>query len=204
MRCRSILPVALCLGAAACGILDPRPDPTRWFVLATVQELDPTRKEAERGGETLGLGPLTFPDYAMGRELVSRQGPTGLAPSPDERWAEPLDEGIARVLASDLEFVTGARLLPYPWFATDAPAARVRIRFERFELEQRARAVLAASWRLENGSGEVLQERRFSTVRELTDPHGAGAVLELSQCLVELSEDIAAAWRSAAGRATAR
>lgn len=193
----------LVLGAAfalvgSCGILQPRPDPTRLFVLATIEELDPARTPAARAERSLGLGPLTFPEYVLGRELVSRRAITGIESSRYERWAEPLDAAVARVLASDLSFLTGARVVPHPWFGSAAPDARVRIRFERFELEERRQAVLSATWSLEDGSGAVLHERQSHLVRALDDPGGATAAGELSRALAELAEEITAAWAQAA------
>jgi uncharacterized lipoprotein YmbA len=188
--------VALAL-LPSCGFLQPRPDNSRLFVLATVEELDDTRTPAPPSELALGLGPLTLPDYVQRRELVTRHGATGLESSRSERWAEPLDAAVARVLSHDLRFVTGARVVAHPWFERDAPDTRVRIRFERFELEERERAVLTASWRLEDKSGAVLHERQSRIVRSLPDSSGASAALELSRALAELSEEIAEAWTQA-------
>ncbi len=202
MKCRSILSVASSLLVTSCGILSPQPDPTRWVVLATIEEFDPARTGAERPEgirHSLGIGPLTLPDYVLRLELVSRQDATRVAPVRDERWAEPLDVAVARVLASDLAFLTGARPVAYPWFATEAPETSVRIGFERFELEERERAVLVATWILEDASGDVLHEHQFHSERALADPGGATAALELSRALADLSAEIAEAWSHAIG-----
>lgn len=145
------------------------------------------------------MAPLHFPDYVLRREIVSRESATRIVPSRDERWAEPLDEAVLRVLSSDLVFVTGARPIPHPWFATEAPEASVRIAFERFELEEHARAVLLASWVLEDASGEVLHEGHSHIVRALAAPDGGTASLELSRALADLIYEIAAAWSHATG-----
>jgi uncharacterized lipoprotein YmbA len=196
MRCTVLILAASFL--PSCGVLSPRPDGARWFVLATIEELDPERARAEPAGHSLGLGPLSFSDYLLRPELVSRRGATRVVPIRDDLWAEPLDEAVARVLASDLAFLTGARAVPYPWFAAEAPEARVRIAFERFELEEHARAVLVATWILEDESGNALGERRTRVVRDLADPDTGGA-LELSRCLAELGLEIAGAWSASAG-----
>ena len=104
------------------------------------------------------------------------------------------------MLASDLTLLTGARAVPYPWFAAEAPEVRVRIAFERFELEERARAVLVATWILEDQSGNALHERSSRVVRALADPDGATAALELSRALAELCQEIADAWTASAGQ----
>ncbi len=197
MRSSSSLAVALSLLTTSCGIFSPQPDPTRLFVLATIEELDPARSAAERAERSLGIGPLTFPDYVLRRELFSRQGATRVVPFRDERWAEPLDQAVARVLASDLAFLTGARPLAHPWFTSEAPDIRVRVAFERFELEERARAVLVATWILEDENGGVLHEHQSRVERALAEPDGATAALELSRALADLSAEIADAWSRA-------
>ncbi len=193
------LALAASLLAPSCTVLEPRPDQTRWFVLATIEELDPAREAAPRTEQTLGVGPLTLPEYVLRRELVSRRGATSIVPSPHETWAEPLDEAVARVLASDLAFSSGARTVLFPWFTTEAPRTRVRIDFARFELEDRARAVLVATWRLEEPEGGVVLERQSQFERELADPGGASAALELSHALAELCDEIAEVWKGSAG-----
>lgn len=61
MRRVSILSVTAALLTISCGILTPRPDTTRWFVLATIEELDPERTGVERTGHSLGIGPPALP-----------------------------------------------------------------------------------------------------------------------------------------------
>jgi len=158
---------------------------------------EPARAYARGLHVVPGLGPLTLPEYLQRRELVTRRGATGLESARYERWAEPLDAAVARVLSRDLASLTGARLVAHPWFEKDAPDARVRIRFERFELEERKQAVLIATWRLEDKGGALLHEHQSRIERALADPDGATAALELSRCLAELGEEIADAWAQA-------
>ena len=197
MRALSIsCTVAWFVLASSCSVLEPRDDPTRLYVLATIEELDPERLPAPSVEQSLGIGPVTFPDY-LKSELVSREGVTGIESSRFERWAGRLDEGVQRVLRSDLAFLTGAHPVAFPWFSSQAPGSSVRIAFERFELEERARAVLIASWSLADASGAVVSARRSRIVRPLPDAEGATAARELSLALAELCEEIAGAWTPA-------
>ena len=61
-----------------------------------------------------------------------------------------------------------------------------------------ARAVLVATWVLEDVNGSVLRERQSRFVRALADPGGTTAALELSRALAELSEEIADALNASA------
>jgi uncharacterized lipoprotein YmbA len=183
------------LGAGACGLLSPRQDPTRLYVLATIEELEPERAAAEHGAHSLGVGPLEFPEY-LRNELISRDDVTAVVPYPYERWAEPLDKAVERVLSGNLAFLSGARTVAFPWYGKDAPETSVQVRFERLELEQRERAIVIATWSLRDSNGGALVERRSQIARDLPDATGTAASLELSRALAALSEEIAEAWRA--------
>jgi len=202
MKWPSILLVCAAAQASACGLLTPREDPTRLFVLATIGELEPQRAPAAQSGLSVGLGPLLFPDY-LRRDLISRDDVTRIVPLQYERWAEPVDKAVARVLASNLAFLSGARVIAFPWYGADAPAASVQVSVERFELEEQKRAVVIANWNLRDASGNLLVEQRSRFARDLADSSGETAARELSRALAALSEEIAAAW-SAASAAPAK
>ena len=102
------------------------------------------------------------------------------------------------MLSSNLAFLTGAHPIAFPWYGSAAPAASVQVTFERFELEQRERAIVIATWSLRDPTGNVLVEQRSRIVRDLPDASGETASRELSRALAALSEEIAAAWSSAA------
>lgn len=195
MTWRAILLSATLAQASACGLLSPREDPTRLFVLASIEELEPERVPAASGARSLGIGPLAFPDYLRG-ELLSRESVTAVEPARYERWAEPLDKAVERVLSANLVLLTGARSVAYPWYGSEAPEASVNVRFERLELEARERAVVVATWSVRYEGGPVA-EHRSRIVRPLADASGETAALELSRALAQLSEEIAAAWSAA-------
>jgi uncharacterized lipoprotein YmbA len=196
MKWLSFLLAGAAAQAAACGLLTPREDPTRLYVLATIEELEPQRAPAAQSGLSVGLGPLSFPDY-LRRDLISRDDVTRIVPLQYECWAESVDKAVARVLASNLALLSGARPVAFPWYGSNAPAASVQVSFERLELEQRERAVVIATWSLRDATGNVLVEQRSRIVRDLADASGETASRELSRALAALSEEIAAAWSSA-------
>ena len=82
----------LCSG---CSILEPREDPTRFFVLSPggAETLAP-ESDAKL---SITVGPLRLPAYLLRPEIVTRAGENELDPSPFDRWAEPIDGAILRV-----------------------------------------------------------------------------------------------------------
>jgi uncharacterized protein len=185
------------LAGSGCGLLSPRTDSTQYAVLASVDELpgETAGAAAPRPALRLGLGPVTLPEYARRPEIVSRVEGTRIVLSGTERWAEPLDGAVPRVLAIDLQRSTGAgRVVSYPWYECDRPGLQIEIVFSRCERDESGRIVLAARWGvrdLEGGAAPIEKESRI--VRETTGPDGASTARALSQGLAELCREIAGA-----------
>jgi hypothetical protein len=86
---------------AGCQLIpDPAPDPTRFFVL-TGPGL-PAATTTAQGTLRLGLRSVELPAYLRSRSLLVRNGRNELTYDDYARWAEPLDDGIARVLRARL------------------------------------------------------------------------------------------------------
>lgn len=191
----ALLPIAL--GSTACSFLSPEADPTRFAVLAAVDEMPGVHAEqATQTDIVLGLGPIVVPEYLLRPEVQTRLGGTRLVPSPTELWGEPLDRGLERVLAVDLAQTFGARrVVVHPWYASDVPDVQVRIQFLRFEREAADRVVLRARWSVaEPGSKSTVVEHETLLERGTEQADGAAAALALSSALADLAREIADAW----------
>ena len=198
---RTILVLLLgTLAVAGCGLLAPRTDVTRYAVLASIDELAgevAPDVAASSSSVRVGLGPVTLPEYVRRPEIVSRVKGTRIVLSGTERWSEPLEQALVRVLAIDLERSLGAgRVVNYPWYESDRPAQQIEIAFSRCERDETGKVVVVARWSLrdlQGGAAPIEQESRI--VRETTGSDGASTARALSQALVELSREIARARR---------
>ena len=193
-----VLATTAALAFPACGLLSPQTDTTRFAVLASVDDLPGGTAASTPGTNppaSLGVGPVTLPEYLRRSELVSRGEGTRIVLSEDERWAEPLDRAIERVLAIDLVRATGAgRVVHHPWYASDRPDVQVEIAFSRFEREESGNIVVAAAWSvrdLAGGAPPIARETRIERATEGSD--GASTALALSRALAELCAEIAGA-----------
>lgn len=99
---RSLCAIVLLGLVVGCQIVpDAKPDPTKFFVLedpgaTTVQTTDPD-------GVTIGLLGVRLPVYLADSRAIAITSPEHQVEFRDfERWAEPLHEGIERVLRSAL------------------------------------------------------------------------------------------------------
>src|SRR5262249_24260412 len=66
-----------------CGIVQPKADQTRFFVLTALRV---TQRHPVRGfAPALGLGPITIPDYLDRSSIVTSVGPNELLPADLDR-----------------------------------------------------------------------------------------------------------------------
>ena len=102
-RWRAFLLAILACGAlGGCAFLQPRADPTRFYVL-TAPGSPP--ENAAGGGVRrwqVGLRSVEVPAYLRTRFMVVRTGTNELEFAEFDRWAEPLDQGIGRVMQATL------------------------------------------------------------------------------------------------------
>lgn len=179
---------------AACGLLDPRPDPSRFFVLASLRDLGSTMDPCDLPAIVkVGLGPVHLPDYLHRPALLTRTSPTELSPSPTDRWSEPLDTMLPRVLADDLsQMLQSRQIVEFPWYSTGRPDWQIEIEVVRFEPDSQGEVLLIAQWRVHElaaGTRSTAGESRITQQAESTDAaHRAQA---LSTALGALAEELA-------------
>jgi len=181
--------LVLVVACAACSWLSPRPDRTRFYVLAAVPpEVDPPPVAQP----LVGLGPIALPPYLERPQLVTRLAQNELRISEGEQWAEPLNRGFARVLARDVELALGpGSVVLFPWPRSAAPRWSVSIDVQRSERLAVGEVELTARWTLRDAkSGEVLVASDESIRDRMRDQSGEAAVAALSRALAALGQNI--------------
>jgi uncharacterized lipoprotein YmbA len=192
MSRRATPPALACLAAllalGGCALLgEPRPDPTQFFVLNAV---------APPGGAAsdlaIGLGPISLPSYLDRPEMARRVDENQIAYDPIRRWAEPLPQNFARVIAADLVQILGPRRIEaFPWFRTAKFDYIVTIAVSRFETQPDGSVKLTVRWTLHGQEDAELLERVVVYTRPVPAPEQTAAAL--SDLAAELSQEIAAA-----------
>ena len=191
-------------GLAGCVSLGPRPDPTRYYLLAVeASPADPARRPLP----LLGVGPVRLPAYLDRPEIVTRAGPTRLDVASVDRWAAPLDALFTSALAEALRAAVPAReVIEWPWPLGASPEWSVSVEVLRFDREPDGAGVLEGRWALRRGGAVVGQG--VTTRRERAEtPEIAASVVALSRAVGALARDIAAAADGSRGeppRATAQ
>lgn len=95
------------LGFTACVNLDPAPDNSRHFTLAATA----TSGSESRPSLALVVMPVSIPDFLKRSNVVLRKSADELEVSAFDRWAEPVENGIARVVAENLTALLNSRFI---------------------------------------------------------------------------------------------
>lgn len=184
------LALAAMLLAAGCGSTPP----TRHYLLSAEAESAAGQPVVDR----IGVGPVEVAEYLHQRQLAIGGG-NELQLAEFHRWAEPLDAGIARVLAENLALLTGGtEPVLYPWRRDDQPPVTVRVSVLKLE-RQDGSAELLARWGLYDSNDDARlagELARLSTSLPAGADHAATAAA-YSDLLLQLSQRVAAALNTA-------
>jgi uncharacterized lipoprotein YmbA len=181
------------LAATACG----RTAMARFYTLDSVATPDP----GPRASYGVVVGPVTVPSSVDRPEFVVQVTPNRVAVDEFNRWAGPLDESIARVVAGDLTTQLGTpRVAAAPAANFDA-AYRVTINVQRFDSIPGREVVVDAVWSVRKTKGGETRSGRTVAREAVTDPSFDALAAAHSRALATVSGDIAGAIRAeAAGR----
>jgi uncharacterized protein len=192
----SVLRIAVVgLSVAGCGTFSPRPDPSRFFTLSSLPQMEQTPLKNPTTPEKmlLGIGPIKFPGYLDRQEIVVRSAQNRFDVSENDRWAEPLQENFARVLSENLALLLNTDLIIiYPWPPADRPRYQVEIDVFRFEANSERNGQLFARWSvLDSGDKKVAVVKESRVIRNAKEKSTDGSVAALSEAVGDLSREIA-------------
>jgi len=178
---------------AACGSSPP----VRYF------SLEPVYETAENDGverPIVGLGELRTPNHLYRSQMVTRGRGGEMVVHDFQRWSEPLDQGIHRVVSANVDSLAGdLTVIAFPFDSMVRPTYRVYGNVERFDVDDAGRAVLIVQWGITLRDGEIVtapgRSRYETDAANTSDP--AAAVEALNDVLAAFSRDIAERLRTA-------
>ena len=188
----------LALALAGCVSLKRTPE-ARFFVLRALPEPQPAADAPTTTG-LVGLLAVVLPGYIDRPQLVSWVAPGELRIDEFLRWAEPLDAGVSRTLAANLEvLLPGGRVIRSPWPSATRLRCRVRVELQRFGPQTSGEVRLEGRFALLPTDGErPLVARPVAFTRGPLAVSGAGVdpmagVEAMSDLLADLAREVAAA-----------
>lgn len=182
--------LALALAGALAGCAQT--PPTTFYTLSTSAE--PTVAKRSAQGLVIGLGPITLPQYLDRPDIVTRRGANQMRLADLNKWAEPLEPLLTRIMAEDLYALLDANdVIPVPQRG-DLPLDRiVEVDIGRFDADETGAVVLDARWRIYRGDNETLLASGRSLVNEQGSavPDYNSIVAAMSRAVGQVSEQIA-------------
>ena len=189
LRCIAIAAVCFLVAlAAGCGSTPP----SRFYTLAAT-----ATPAASPSTLSIIVGPVSVPAVVDRPQIVVSAGPNQVRLDEFNRWASPLQNDIARVVADNLVAMLGtARVILLSQTSSADADYRAAIEVQRFESAPGEAATLNALWtvrRTKDGRAETGR----TTVREVAQDKGYDALAAAhSRALARLSQDIADAVRA--------
>lgn len=187
-----LLGIAATVFLVACGS-----SPQHQYYLLNSEAQTPAQGQSP----SLGVGPITIPEYLNRSGMVYSEDGNRLHVARYERWAEPLEDGIQRVLGLNLSAALGTQnIRPHPWQRNDIPQYAVQLWLLGLNTNGNE-AELVAEWRVtRHGAetdGEVTQRiSRLSTPLAGPGWQAADTAAAYSALLQRLSDEIAGVIRA--------
>lgn len=178
---------------AGCGTSAP----SRFYTLdasATADGAPPTYA-------SVAVGPVSIPGAVDRPQLVVQIAPNRVEVDDFNRWAAPLDDGIARAVAVDLTVLLGTPDVATTPLVNFQPAYSVTIDVQRFDSLQGEAALLEAVWVVRRTAGGETRSGRTVAREPVQGPEIAALAGAHSRAVAKLSADIAAAIRAGGGSA---
>ena len=190
----------LLLGLEACTSL-----PSRFYILSSLSASDTIAATAAEQGPVIGVGPITLPKYLDRPQIVTRAGSNQLILAEFDRWAEPLQDNVARVLAENLSrLIPTDQVLLQAWPRSASLDYQVTMEVLQFEGWLGGESRLLALWSILDGAELPLWSQRASLNTPVGGREYEAMVMAMNQLLEWLSRDLALAIQRLATRIVAR
>jgi uncharacterized lipoprotein YmbA len=168
--------------------------PARFYTLASTAKPD----GAPAAGYAVLVGPVSVPASVDRPEFVVQVAPNRVDVDEFNRWASPLNDGIARAVAGDLAVLLGTPDVAVAPLANFNPAYRVTLNVQSFESTQQQAVLVDAVWAVHATAGGATRQGR-TVAHETVQGDGFDALAAAySRALAAVSTDVAAAIRAAA------
>jgi len=184
---------ALCIVALlllGCAVTEP----ARFYILEPLSETNSAAEPRTVSEKlTIGIGPVTLPDYLNRPQIVSRAEENELHLAEFHRWAEPLKDNISIVLIENLRtLLSSDGIYILPWKGASHVYYRLRVDFIRFDVSAAGEASLLAGWSLWKRGQKTEAVSKTSSVRVSVKGDGYNAMVSaLNQTLTRFSREMA-------------
>ncbi len=185
-----VLLVALAVAGGGCA------SPRSYFYTLNAT----TKPVAAAADYAVSVGPVSVPAAVDRPQIVVRLATHEVAVDQFHRWASPLPEAIARVVAENLAADLGAsRVAVFPGGTAAGARYRVLVDVIRFDSAPGEAATLDAAWTVRRATDGATRAGRGAFAEPVPDREFAALAAAHSRALGRLSADVADAIRTMEG-----
>jgi uncharacterized lipoprotein YmbA len=194
---RIILPVLVLLFISltlqfGCG----RSQSSQFYVMTSTVENDGASSAADNLKDiSIGIGPVELSDYMLRPQILTYERAGKLNYAELERWAEPLDDNFARVIAQNLSLlIPTEQIFIFPYRGSAKVKYQIVFEVLRFAKGADGQVTLVVLWSIYDEQELKLLTRKKSTYQR-PGPTGEETYYEqlsttMSQLLEDLSRDL--------------
>jgi uncharacterized lipoprotein YmbA len=168
--------------------------PSHFYLLRALSPASASSlSETKPSSLSIGLGPVTFPEYLDRPQIVTRASAHEVELAEFHKWAEPLQKNVANVLQENLSALLSTDgIVQHPWKRSSLLDYQVALDVIQFDGIKSQEAVLKVRWTLVGEDGETLLVKKTS---RFSEPVGGldyeDFVQAMSLTLDSLSQEIA-------------
>jgi uncharacterized protein len=178
--------------------------PSRFYILNTLSASETIPGTAAAQGPVIGVGPITVPKYLDRPQIITRSGRNQLGLGEFDRWAEPLQDNVLRVLGENLAFLIPTdQVLLHARPQSATLDYQVTVDMLHFDGWLGGESTLLAHWSILDRAELPLLSQRASLNVLVGGGDYEAMVAALSELLARLSGDIAVAIQRLASRVVA-
>lgn len=166
---------------------------TRYYLLEAGGYAQGERRDcSEESTTVIGIGPIDIPRYLDRPQIVTMVGANEMTFSELDQWGEPFKDGIARVIAQELQTLLCAEVRDDPWQRSGRAQYRLKVTVSRLEGTFGGEAVLAVHWILtEERTRQVLLARDAHLSAAVKTPDYHGLIAAYSDLIAAFSRTVA-------------
>ncbi|MEH6582793.1 MAG: PqiC family protein [Halioglobus sp.] len=152
----------------------------------------------------LGIGPIEIPEYLNRNGLVYNRDGNQLHIAAYERWAEPIANGVERVMGLNLAIMLDTEnVQTFPWYRSEEPDYGIQVTVIALDAND-SQATLVAEWVVQKPKSDQFLIRRLTRLYhdmptgevtpEQIAPAYSALLYQLSQLIADkISKDLATA-----------
>jgi uncharacterized lipoprotein YmbA len=138
----------------------------------------------------IGIGPIEVADYLNRLHIIYQTDNNSVTVAENDYWAEPLDKGVARVIAQNLTQRNSTRsFVSFPWRSDSVPHYSLRVTLESLSRTS-GEARMNATWEVFDNVKKVSVTRRHFTHSTPAQNNPTALAQAYSNLLSELANDI--------------